>query len=500
MIYIYLYNIILFFINSIFIKQYLHIYQLKDYNNARYLKYFSKKSIIYLISNAFLLIFQLFLNNLIFVLVSNIIFLILNIAHNSRLIKSNKTPLKFTGKIKRLYIISIFLLVFLIFFNFSYGISNILLFFSPIISNFLNFYDKLKNKKFTNLAIRKLKNSNAKIIAITGSNGKTSVKNILNKLLSSKYKTQATPKSFNTPLGTAKFINESLDSYTEFLILEYGARRPKDIEKLCSLFGADYGIVTTVAPQHLQTFKSIENVAKTKNELPMFLKEKLCVFNLDNDFTFEMYNKKIGEKIGISLNSKSEISATNIRIENCTTKFDLLTDNNSYSISTSLLGKHNVLNILLATALAIRLDIPIKNIVSAIEKLKPTPHRLELIKTNINILDDSYNCSLASATEAINVLLQFPMRHFIATPGIIEGGKDEYEINFKLGQMLSNMDCCIIIGEHNKKAISDGLKSQNFNDNNLIFSKTLDEAKDHFQKLNSNGTLLILNDLPDDYI
>ena len=97
-------------------------------------------------------------------------------------------------------------------------------------------------------------------------------------MLLSTYKVQATPMSYNTPLGISKFINEQLNFDTEFLILEYGARRKKDIQKLCKIFGADYGIITTVSPQHLQTFKSVENIFKTKSELANFLRFKTCVF------------------------------------------------------------------------------------------------------------------------------------------------------------------------------------------------------------------------------
>ena len=83
-------------------------------------------------------------------------------------------------------------------------------------------------------------------------------------ILSSKYNVQATPKSYNTPLGISKFINDELRDNTEYLILEYGARHKGDIKKLCNIFGADYGIVTTISAQHLESFKSIQNIYEAK--------------------------------------------------------------------------------------------------------------------------------------------------------------------------------------------------------------------------------------------
>ena len=165
-----------------------------------------------------------------------------------------------------------------------------------MISNFINLYDRIKNNNFIKKASEKIKLSQVKIIAITGSNGKTSVKQILNQFLKIKYKILATPKSFNTPLGIAKFVNENdIDKY-DFLILEYGARKKGDIKKLCSIYGADYGIITLIAPQHLESFRSIENVYRTKNELSEFLKPDLCIYNIDNLFVYRSYFEKTDSK------------------------------------------------------------------------------------------------------------------------------------------------------------------------------------------------------------
>lgn len=492
-------NFICLILNIFFVTKYLHIYQLKDYKYLRYFKFFIKNKHFYPIFNAFLLVLQIFLNNFLFLLLSNCFIILFNFIINKKIISSNKTPLNATNKIKRLFILSSIILFIIFFLPYSVCLSNLSLIFLPLVTNTINIYDKIKNKNFIKSAQKKLINSNCKIIAITGSNGKTSVKNILLKMLSSTYKTQASPKSFNTPLGISKFINEEVKKETEFIILEYGARHKKDIKNLCKIFGADYGIITTISAQHLETFKAIENVFKAKQELSKFLHKCFCIYNIDNLYTYRMFAEKENCKISASIFTNANVYANDIYIKNFTTHFTLNTPTISIKTKTKLLGRHNVLNIVLATALALHLKVPIEKILQAIKNLEPTPHRLEYIKSRINILDDSYNCSISSATEALKVLQSCPNNKIIATPGIIEGGKNQYSINYELGKICSVCDTCIIIGNENKKAILDGLKSQNYNFKNIIICHNLEQAKTHFANLNNGDTLLLLNDLPDDY-
>ncbi len=502
MIYIYLLNLINFIISIFLIKKYLHIYQLKDYKILRFLRFFKKKWYFYIIFLLFLIFLLLnylvFKTNLIVKLILNILLIAINTLFNFNLIKSNKTPIKYTNKMKHLYLISISILFII---NIStYGViaSCLCFVFIPSLANFINIYDKIKNHNFIKNARKLARLNNTKIIAITGSNGKTSVKNILFNMLTKKYPTQMTPKSYNTELGISKFINEELSTETKYLILEYGARRVGDIARLCDLFGADYGIVTNIAPQHIESFKSIDNVYLAKKELPNYLKANLCIYNYDNEKTYKMYKEKIGKKIAVSINKKTKIHAENIKIIDGKTNFDLILSGEKYNTTTNLLGRHNVTNILLATALAQQLKIDTNDIISAIENLEPIQHRLQLIRSHINILDDSYNCSIASARESLWVLDKMPNTHVVATPGIIEAGNMQYDINYQLGKMLSIADIVIIIGSTNANAISSGLKSKNFN-KKLLNVSNLEQAKSYFKSLKKGDTLLLLNDLPDDY-
>lgn len=485
-----------------FLHKFLHIYQLKDYNNAQYCRFFLNKRTLYALFCPIFFIFEIFISNIWVYISINTIFYIVNLVYMKNFTKSRKTPLKFTSKLTRLYIFSILTIASLSLYSLSFLIIIIATFFSPIIANTINIYDKIKNKRYILKAKNKLKNSNAKIIAITGSNGKTSVKNILNRMLETQHTVQASPASFNTPLGIAKFINAELKHNTEFLILEYGARRKNDIKKLCKLYGAHYGIITTISNQHLESFHSTENIFRAKQELANHLQNKLCVFNIDNLYTKRMFFEKNGEKFSVSTTNKADIFASKIRIENFKTHFELHINKKTYSLKTNLLGRHNILNICIASALARHLNISTENIITAIENLEQVPHRLSLTQTHINILDDSYNCSPASSLEALWVLKNFPGKHMIATPGIVECGKEKSNINFNLGKKLAHFNYVIIIGNENKHSLEQGIKKEIENSNlqpHIYFANTLNEAMQYFKIINSNDTLLLLNDLPDDY-
>lgn len=501
MILIYILNLINLVFMSIICDKFLHIFQLKTYNIKRYFSsLFCGKFLILQVFNLFFTVFSIiFMKNIYFLLIFSLITIIVNAIYIDSIISSKKTPIVYTKKLIRIYILSITLLIIISCFRFSICLSYLILFCIIPVANSINIYDKIMNKIFIKKAIKKLQNQDTKIIAITGSNGKTSIKNILHQFLSKKYITQATPHSYNTPLGISKFINEKLENSCEFLILEFGARHIGDIKSLCKMFSPKSGVISLVAAQHIETFKSVENIYIAKKELADYLDKNLCIYNTSNYYTQKMYNEKQGEKASVSIHTEADIFASNIKIIDFETRFKLHIENQIFETKTRLLGKHNILNILLACSMARYYNVEIQNIINAIENLKPTPHRLEFIKTHINILDDSYNCSLASATESLEVLSMCPNQKIVVTPGIIEGGKKTYELNFELGKMLSIADKIIIIGETNKLALSNGLIYKNYDENNIIFHSTLDDAKSEFVKLKENDTLLILNDLPDDY-
>jgi len=342
-------------------------------------------------------------------------------------------------------------------------------------------------------------------VGITGSFGKTSTKYILNTILSEKYKVCMSPHSFNTKTGLSKVINDYLQENDQILIAEMGARKLGDIKELCDIIKPKYGIITGIGSQHLLSFKSEENILKTKNELILSLPKEdgEAVFNGENEGALKLYNSCPVKKYVVGDNKLSKIKSSDISYNENGTSFNLIIDKNTYPVTMKLVGKHNVGNVLLCVQMAKVLGLTDQEIVSGITKLQPVPHRLELIKTETNIiLDDAYNASVEGSTVALEVLSTLGKRKIVVTPGLVELGSKEKEENINFGKKIAKVaDIVVIVNKLNFEAIKQGLNENNFNEDNIYQSETLDKAKILIKDFIKKGdAILFENDLPDNYI
>ena len=359
--------------------------------------------------------------------------------------------------------------------------------------------------KYVNKCKEKLKASNNLIkIGITGSYGKTTVKEILRVILSEKYKVLATPQSYNTPLGITKTVKR-LTGEEEVFIAEMGARRVGDIKKLTEIVNPDIAIITGVVCQHLETFNKIENIKKTKYEIIENMEQGKAVFSCDNVYTLEMYKTcKIPSVLaGVNVKKKPSVYATDIVTSENGTTFNLHIGETVVECVTSLLGKHNVSNICLASAVADILGLSAGEISSAISRLTPIKHRLELIKSNgLTILDDSYNANPEGIKCALEVLKEFKGNKYVVTPGIVELGFMENEKNLEFGKLLSKVASgVILVGRARTLKIREGLLLNNYPTDKIYMVKDLEEAKAKVSELASIGDVVLFeNDLPDKYL
>ncbi len=360
-------------------------------------------------------------------------------------------------------------------------------------------------KKYVNKCKEKLKSTKNLIkIGITGSYGKTTVKEILKVILSEKYKVMATPLSYNTPLGISKTVKR-FDGDEEVFIAEMGARRVGDIKKLTEIVNPDFAIITGVVCQHLETFNKIENIKKTKYEIIENMQNGKAVFSCDNAYTLEMFKTcKIPCVLaGIDLKRKPRVYATGIVTSDMGTSFNLHIGENQVECTTSLLGKHNVSNICLAVAVADMLGLNLGEISSAISRLNPIKHRLELIKSGgLTILDDSYNANPEGIKCALEVLKEFKGNKYVVTPGIVELGFMENEKNLEFGKLLSKIaDGVILVGRARALKIREGLLLEGYPTDKIYMVSDLNEAKAKISEIaKPNDVVLFENDLPDKYL
>lgn len=361
--------------------------------------------------------------------------------------------------------------------------------------------EKLIKFYYLKKAKKKLESKNCIRIGITGSFGKTSTKNILAQILEKEYKVCVTPASYNTEMGICKTILEKLDDEDVF-IAEMGARHIGDIKVLTEFVKPQHAILTTIGKQHIETFKSLANIEKTKFELLQYMgRDGYAVINGDSPSNVRLYKKCQVPKF-LTCQEGSFAYAKDIKVDSFGSAFTLVLDGKELSLKTKLLGRCNIHNIVSASALAYLLGVSLNDIKSAVAKLEPTPHRLQLLRNNkINIIDDSYNSNMVGSFEALSVLKSFEGRKIVITPGFVEMGSEQSISNFKLGTQIADVaDYVIIMNETNKNDLLSGLISHNFNQKHVFFAKTRHEQQELIKKLTCEECVILFeNDLPDNF-
>jgi len=442
---------------------------------------------------------------------------VIELKKNSRI--TFKKPFVVTSRIKRLVFTLFFLFTLIsiyVVYNFSlelilvyYILYAFLGYFSYISVYFANIINKPIEKivyyYYKNKALKKLENMDNLIkIGITGSYGKTTSKNILNDILNIHYNSFATPKSFNTPYGLMNSINNNLDKFDEVFIAEMGACKLGDIKELCDFIKPKYAIITKIGMAHLETFKKVENTVLEKFRLIESLpKDGLGILNADDSYqvNYQIKNNCDIKWIGIDNYKKCDLYAKNIKITSNGMSFDVIDKNKcKYSFTTTLLGRANIYNILAAILLGNSLGIDISKMKRVVSNLKPVEHRLELKKIDdLIIIDDAFNSNPEGANMALDVLNLMNGIKIIVTPGMIELGNLQYELNFEFGQKISKVcDYVILIGEKQTKPIYEGLINNNYKSDKIFI---LNDFKDAFPLINSlkkkDTCVLLENDLPD---
>ena len=491
-----------------------HMLQLEYYKNDRYNNWINKnKKVVFSLRDILMFIATIvtILNVKAGLIFSIFIALLLLLARN---IFKEKKPLVITGRVKRIFTVEtlIYLVVAVlaninILFVILANILVVLAYYLVIVVNGLNQpIEKMIQEKFVRKAKKTLKQmDNLKIIGITGSYGKTSTKYIVSTILSQKYNILKTPKSFNTKMGIVRTINENLKPTDQIFVCEMGADEVGEIKELCDLVHPDIGMITSIGPQHLETFGSLENIKKTKFELVDSLSDKGVAFlNYDDENVKTVETNK--NKITYGVSKDNSYYAKDINIGEFGSEFNIYTKNGEeIYVKTKLLGEHNIINIVGAVAIAKELGLTNEQIKLGIKLLKPVEHRLEL-KQHANgtiIIDDAYNSNTKGAQMAVEVLGRFKTRkRILITPGIVELGDKLYEYNKIFGkQAAKNCDYVILVGEKQAKPIYEGLLEEKFDKEKIYIVKNFEEAKGIMNNLmDSNTVILLENDLTDNYL
>ena len=318
-----------------------------------------------------------------------------------------------------------------------------------------------------------------KIIAITASYGKTSIKNYLYQVLNKKFKTYMTPRSVNTIGGIVKDVNDDLPLDTQIYIAEAGARVKGDIEDITMFLQPQYTIIGSVGEQHIEYFKTLDNIIYTKMEI--LKSPKLIKGFVHESVPIKEYDTivKFPNKLNIT---KSDLNGL---------WFDLEVNGKIEHFHAPILGRFNAINLTAVILSALELGLSVDDIKVALHNIKGVEHRLHLSKVNGKlILDDSFNGNLEGMLEAVKISSTHEGRKVVITPGLVES---TIVANTTLAKAIDDVfDLVIITGNLNK----DVLKN-NIDPKKVIILEDKSKMQDILQEHTLNGDLILFaNDAP----
>ncbi len=440
-----------------------------------------------------------------------------------RIIREKK-PLAYTPRLRRLLIAAVLLPSLCVATGAVLGIATrSMAGFLPLLAGFLvadlggplwvllalvltNPVEAIIQRRFKRQAREKLRrHPGLTIIGITGSYGKTSVKFIVAEILSQRYQVLATPGSYNTPMGICLVVNEKLRPEHQVLVLEMGMRHPGDIRELCEIATPDLAVLTNVGVAHLETMGSIEAIAAEKGSLLDCTRpDGPVILNIDDPYVATQASRARGRVWRVSVEGDADIAARDIAYGPDGATFVVHDEaGHEATVNTRLLGRHNVLNILLGIAVGRAMGVRLRQMLPAIARLQPVPHRLQLIREgDILRIDDAFNANPVGARNAVEMLGQFNTgRRVIVTPGMIELGDRQEDENRTFGQHIArHADQVILVGAEQTAPIRRGLQDAGYPENQIRVVASLFEAQKFLRSyLRAGDVVLYENDLPDQY-
>ena len=512
----------------------LHMFQLNGYKNGEHIHWLKKN-----VSRQYLLIL-IGISGILSMCLPHIVTLLLQTAaalicmkYYLYLKKTNtKKKLVYTARVKRLILTdSILVILLLVLTGVFLGVSRIagafavlttLQIIALVIVNWINRpVEGMISQHYINDAKKKLRSvPDLTVIGVTGSYGKTSVKYYLDTLLKEHFEVLITPESYNTPMGVVKTIRSSLKPSHQIFICEMGARHVGDIKEICDIVHPEHGIITSVGPQHLETFFNMDNIVNTKFELADALPEVGLLFlNGDNEYIRNhsgKYKNKIFYTTGEwakareleSQIEEGEVSryyqTGDVKLSRTGTEFTVTApDGEKETFQMRLLGEHNVINVAGAVAVANTLGIPLKQLKVPVRRIQPVAHRMQLLERgNYTIIDDAFNSNPVGSRAAVETLKQFEGVRILITPGMVELGEKEEEYNYKFGTYAA--DCCdyiLLVGEKHTAPIHKGVLESGFSQERCRVFEKLEDALSFAYSIKAEGHKFILleNDLPDNY-
>ena len=321
------------------------------------------------------------------------------------------------------------------------------------------------------------------VVAITGSTGKASVKEMVASIFASCGSVHATKGNFNNHVGVPlTFL--AMEGNTDFAVIEMGASGPGEIEYLCSIAKPHIALINNVQQAHLEGFGSVEGIAAAKGEIYAGLSDEgIAVLNIDQ-LWLEQWRALIGDKPCVTFSAETadaDVSASEVHVlANGCCHFILHTPVGQGSVSLTIPGRHAVSNALAASACAIAAGAALQQIIAGLEAVRAPARRLEVktLPSGAHIIDDTYNASPASVRAAIDVLAASSGRRVMVFGDMAELGADADALHEQIGAyaLAAGIDALYTVGRLSAAA-SAVFNGQHFADAELLKRPLVEEAK-----------------------
>lgn len=329
---------------------------------------------------------------------------------------------------------------------------------------------------------------NIPVIAVTGSVGKTSTRNIIASVLSKKYKVFKTSGNYNTVIGLFLTLNMLKDA--EILVLEMGMNKFGEIALLSEIAKPDVAVITNIGTAHIGNLGSRENILKAKLEILDGLSGPIIINN-DNDLLHAWAkDAQITNKIiTFGIDNKSDYTATDIKYSKEGSSFKI----NNNPIDINVIGKHFIYNSLVAFSIGSIYEVPSHDIITSLANIPLEKNRMEIInKDNYTIINDSYNASFDSVYYALQVLNEFTGTKIAILGDILELGEYETKIYEQIADVITNIniDLLLTVGP-NSFIINNAAQKLGYKNTNLHFNSNK-EAINYINNIEKeNSTILV---------
>ena len=367
---------------------------------------------------------------------------------------------------------------------------------------------------FLRAARRRIEQVDPMVIAVAGSYGKTSTKHILAHFLEQYGPTLATPKSFNTLMGVSRTINDLLEDRHRTFIVEMDAYAPGEIASICALVRPRHALLTSVGPQHLERFGTVDHIADALFEtLDVLPAAGFAVVYGGDAATAALATRAraMGHEVisyGIEGDAVDlDVVAEDVQITGSGSRFAWRwpVAGLRHEVNVPLLGRHQVLNVSAALAAVHRLGLPLEPALAAAATLAPVDHRLQPVATGnaITVIDDSYNANPVGVHNGLEVLAELDARQrILVTPGLVELGAVEDAENRRYGEHAARVcDHVIVMDARPARALREGLRAGGMADDHVHVVRSLAEATAVIGRIATAGdAVLFANDLPDTYL